>query len=70
MIFDDEILKLDISPFYEKWKRGRPSKEQLKKRELHHEWFKQRIKKYPHKYPMLSFLMSDTPHNTLIWKRR
>lgn len=59
MIFTDDVLKLDVSPYYEKWKKGRPSKEQLNKRGLHHEWFAQRIRRYPHKYPMLSFLLSD-----------
>lgn len=70
MIFDDEILNLEVSPFYEKWKKGRPSKQQLEKRELHHEWFNQRLVRYPHKTPLLSFLNKVQPISTLTWIRR
>jgi len=69
-LFADEVLALDESPFYEKWSKGRPSKEQLKKRELHNSWFEQRINKYPYKYPMLNFLMGSKPHPVLMWSKR
>ena len=40
------------SPYWEEWKRGRPSKEALAKREKHYEWLKEQGN------PAIGFLQS------------
>lgn len=49
--------ELDSNPYFEKWKRGRPSNSAIEKRKLSDLWITAYRKKYPHKYPFITALL-------------
>lgn len=46
------------NPYYEKWSRGRPTKEKIERRKLSIEWEQRQIKEHPERYPFLTFLLT------------
>ena len=55
------LMGFETNPHWEKWGRGRPSKEKLAKRKLAFEWYREQREKYPEKYPALTFLLDCEP---------
>lgn len=57
-----ELIKAGLTnPYYERWKRGRPSKEAKEKRLLSDKWNQEQREKCPESKPFLSRLLSDNP---------
>ena len=54
------VEKFGENPYYEKWGRGRPSKEARRQRERFHIWNKKHIELYPELYPSLIHLLNNT----------
>jgi hypothetical protein len=47
------LMGFERNPHWEKWGKGRPSKEKLAKRKLAFEWNREQREKYPERYPAL-----------------
>lgn len=54
-----EVTKHGINPYWESYKRGRPTEAQRRKRVLYHTWNKKHRELYPEMQPSLSFLLDE-----------
>ena len=57
--------KYGSNPFYDKWKRGRPTNEAKYKRELFHKWNSTHIKLYPELYPSFTLFLNRNINNDI-----
>lgn len=54
--------ELESNPYFERWRRGRPSKSAIDKRKLSDLWITAYRKKYPHRFPLITALLEmDIP---------
>ncbi len=58
--------KYGTNPYFEKWKRGRPSKEAIAKRKLANYWRDCHKKQHPDLYPFTNYLLNCDDNGKVI----